>query len=97
MQTWGFQELGAPRCQASRHMKVVLLLAHRTGRLYPPANIPGTHFCYRLSRPHGHCAVGRIMSMKSCNDIIGNRTRFLPARSEVRQPAAPPHAHQKRD
>jgi len=33
----------------------------------PPGNIPGTHFCYRLSRPQGHCAVGRI--------VIWNRTR----------------------
>jgi hypothetical protein len=26
-------------------MKVVRLSAPRTGRLYPPGNIPGTHFC----------------------------------------------------
>jgi hypothetical protein len=25
--------------------KVVKLSALRTGRLYPPGNIPGTHFC----------------------------------------------------
>ena len=30
----------------------------------PPGNIPGTHFCYRLSQPQGHSAAGRIMSMK---------------------------------
>jgi hypothetical protein len=29
----------------NRHMKVVRLLAIFTGRLYPPGNIPGTHFC----------------------------------------------------
>ena len=29
----------------NRHMKVVSLSALRTGRLYPPGNIPGTHFC----------------------------------------------------
>jgi len=29
----------------------------------PPGNIPGTHFCYRLSRPQGHSAAGRIMSI----------------------------------
>ena len=23
----------------------------RTGRLYLPGDVPGTHFCYRLSRP----------------------------------------------
>ena len=30
----------------------------------PPGNIPGTHFCWRLSQPQGHSAAGRIMSMK---------------------------------
>ena len=41
----GFQEVEASRFQDSRHMKVVRLSALRTGRLYPPGNIPGTHFC----------------------------------------------------
>ena len=43
-----------------------------------PGNIPGTHFCYRPSRPQSHCAAGRIMSMKNSTDIIRNRTRKLP-------------------
>jgi len=38
----------------------------------PPGNIPGSHFCYRLSRPQSHSAAGRIMSMKNSNDTIGN-------------------------
>ena len=38
-------EVEAPRFQDSRHMKVVRLASQRTGRLYPPGNIPGTHFC----------------------------------------------------
>jgi len=42
---WGLQTLVAPRFQDSRHMKVVRLSALRTGHLYPPGNIPGTHFC----------------------------------------------------
>ena len=29
----------------SQHMKMVRLSAAHTGRLYPPGNIPGTHFC----------------------------------------------------
>ena len=33
--------------------KVVRLSVLHTGRLYPPGNIPGTHFCKRLSRPQG--------------------------------------------
>jgi len=68
------------------------LSALRIGRLYPLANIPGTHFCYRLSQPQGHSAAGRIMSMKNSNDTIGNRTRDLPGCSSVPQPTAPPRA-----
>ena len=51
----------------------------------PPGNIPGTHFCQRLSQPQGHSAAGRIMSMKNSNDTIGNRTRDLPTCSAVPQ------------
>jgi len=36
----------------------------------PQGNIPGTHFCLRLSRPQGHSAAGRIMSMKNSNDSM---------------------------
>jgi len=59
-------------------MKVVRLSALRTDHIYPPGNILGTHFYYRLSRTQGHSAVGRIMSMKNSIDTIGNRTRDLP-------------------
>ena len=53
----------------------VVSLTHRLP--LPPGNTPGTHFCYRLSRPQGHSATGRIMSLKNSNDTIGNRTRDL--------------------
>jgi hypothetical protein len=56
----------------------------------PPGNIPGTHFCYRLSQPQGPSAVERIMSMKTSSDTIGNRTRDFPAYSAVPQKTAPP-------
>ena len=46
-------------------MKVVRLSALRTGRHYPPGNIPGTHFCLGLSQSQGHSVAGRIMSMTS--------------------------------
>ena len=59
---WGFQEVEASRFQDSQHMKV-LRSAVPTSRLYPSGNIPGTHFGYSLSRPRGHTAAGRIMSM----------------------------------
>jgi hypothetical protein len=86
----GFQEVEAPRFLDHRHMKVVRLSALRTGCLYPPGNIPGTHFCLRLSRPQGRSAARRIMSMKNSNNTIGNRTRV--ACSTVPQPTAPPRA-----
>ena len=40
----------------NRHLKVVRMSALHTGRLYPPGNIPGTHFCFKLSRLQGHSA-----------------------------------------
>ena len=45
-------------------MKVVRLSALRTGRLYTPLNIPGTHLYQRLSRLHGQSAVGRLCQGK---------------------------------
>jgi hypothetical protein len=41
----GLEEVEAPRFLDNRHMKVVRLSALRTGRVYPPGNIPGTHLC----------------------------------------------------
>jgi hypothetical protein len=78
--------------QDNRHMKVVRLSALGTGRFYPTGNIPGTHFCYRLSRPQSQGAAEWIMSMKNYNENFGNRTRNLPACSAVPQPAALPRA-----
>ena len=54
----------------------VVSLTHRLH--LPPGNSPGTHFCQRLSRPQGHSAIGRIMSMKNYKDTIWNRTSDLP-------------------
>jgi len=44
-------------------MKVVRLSALRTGRLYPLGNIPGTRFCWRLSRPQGHSEIAVTVSL----------------------------------
>jgi hypothetical protein len=60
-----------------------------TDRPYlPPVRILGTHFCQRLSRPQGHSAAGKIKSLKSLSDSIGNRTRDLPVCSAVPEPTA---------
>ena len=88
----GFQEVEAPRFQDSRHIKVVRLSALHTGRLYPPGNIPGTHFCKKLCRPQGHSAARRIMPMENSNITIVNRTQDLLASNAVPQPTAPPRA-----
>jgi len=54
----------------------IVNITHRP--LLPPENIPGTHLCYRLSRPQDQSAIGRIMSIKNSNDTIGNLTSDLP-------------------
>jgi len=60
--------------------------AHEVGKVSPrhrpplsPGNIPGTHFCQRLSRPNGRSGAGRITSIKNPNITIGYRNRDLPA------------------
>jgi len=70
----------------------VVSLTHRPP--LPSGNAPGTHFCYRQSRPQGHSAIGRIMSMKNSNDTIWNRTSDLPICSTAPWPLChrgPPH------
>jgi len=37
----------------------VVSLTHRPP--LPAGNTPGDYFCYRLSRPQGHSAIGRIL------------------------------------
>ena len=59
-------------------------LTHR--QHLPPGNSPGTHFFYRMSRPQGQRAIGRIMSMKNSNDTIADRTSDLPICSTAPQP-----------
>jgi hypothetical protein len=83
----GFQQVEAPSFQESRHMEVVRLSALRTRRLYPQINIPGTHFCQKLSKPQGHSAAARIISMKNSDD--GNRTRYLPTCAVPQPPSTP--------
>jgi hypothetical protein len=63
----------------------VSLLALCAGRATPPRKIPSTHFCSRLSRSQGHSTAGRIRSVEKSNDPIGNRSRDIPACSEVPQ------------
>jgi len=43
----------------------------------PPGNAPGTHFCWRLSRPQRHSTIGRITSKKNSNDTIFKSTEKI--------------------
>ena len=58
----------------------------------PPGNIPDDHFCWRLSQLLCHSAAGRIMSVTTSGNTIGNRTLDLSACSAVPQATAPPRA-----
>jgi hypothetical protein len=61
--------------------------------LFTPRKIPGTHFCYRLSRPHGHSVVGRIPASSTSS---GTGTGDLPACNIVPQPTTLPRATKPR-
>jgi hypothetical protein len=52
--------------------------------------IPGTHFCWRLSRSEGHSAAGRASSIEKSNDLIVNQNSDLLACSILRQPTTLP-------
>jgi hypothetical protein len=67
-------------------MKVVRLSASRTGRLYFKEIFLVLISVKRLSRPLGHSATGRIMSMKNSSDTIRNGSRDLSVCSAVPQP-----------
>jgi len=53
-------------------MMLVRLSALCTSYLRLPGDIPGTYFCYRLSKPQGHSVASKNKSMKNPNDPVGN-------------------------
>jgi hypothetical protein len=77
---WGFQQAEAPTFQDNWHIKVVRLSAPTYRPPLPSRKYSWYSFLLEA---------GRIMSMKSSNDTIGNRTRDLPGCSAVPQPTAP--------
>jgi len=64
IQAWigpgGSMSLRLPEFLENRHMNVAWLLDLRTGHFYVSGNTVVTHLSYRLSRPQGHSAPGRI-------------------------------------
>jgi hypothetical protein len=83
MKMWTVEKIAA--------VQLPRLLVLCTGRLYPPADIPGIHLCYRLGRPQDYRVVGRFKSTKYPSNPIGNQNRDFPAFSAVSQLTAPPH------
>jgi hypothetical protein len=86
LQAWsgpeGSRKLRFPDCMTTAQDDgKVVSLTHRL--TLPPENSPGTHFCYRLSRPQGHSVIRRITSMKNSSDTIWNWTSNLPIYSTV--------------
>jgi hypothetical protein len=59
---------------------------------FAPRKIPSTHFCLRLSRPHGHIAAGSIRLNEKSSNLIANRTCNLAACSIVLRPTTLPRA-----
>ena len=86
------QDVEAPRFKDNRHKKVIIFLRITHRPALTPEIIPGTQFCYSLSRPQSHREAGSITSMKNSIDTIGDRTRDLPAYSAVSQLTAPSRA-----
>jgi hypothetical protein len=64
---------------------------------FTPGRFLGTHFRYRLSRPHDNSAAGMIRSIEKPNDLIRIWTHNLPACSIVHQPCycVPPSHHER--
>jgi hypothetical protein len=72
---------------------VVRLPASRTcSALLPQTffSVSGTHFYQRLSKPKSLVRLEALGKLKTVNDLIGSRTRDLPACSIVPQPTTLP-------
>ena len=79
---WGFQITWQSTHEGGKG------ISHTHRPLPPPGNIPGTHFCFMLSRSQDHSAAWRMMSMENSNNTIVNWTLYLPVCGAVPQPTA---------
>ena len=71
------------------HVRLVMLSAVRTGRMYPSGKFLGTHSCWRLIRTLKRSLIGWFMLLKNSSDTSGNRTRDPQACSTVPYPTEP--------
>jgi hypothetical protein len=83
---------GGPRVSETSKVRLtddgeVVSLTHRP--TFIQINISDTHFYYRLSKPQGRGAVGRLRPSEKSSDLIGNRTHDHPACSIALQPTTP--------
>ena len=74
--------LGRTSRQSTHEGDKAVTPTHRSTYPPPPRTTPGTHFCYRLSS-QGRSSAGSIKSKKNPNDLLGSRTRYLPACSST--------------
>jgi hypothetical protein len=56
----GLREVEAPTFSDIRLLDGGKVVSPTRRPLFTPRKIPGTHFCWRLSRPQGHNATGKI-------------------------------------
>jgi len=71
------QPLGLQKVEAPRTSRQSAHEGPMRRQPLTPGDIPGTHFCSRLSPLQGHSAAGMIRSMKNLNDHKGNQTSNL--------------------
>jgi hypothetical protein len=67
----------------------VVSLTRRPAALYPQED-SWYSFLLEAESPQGHSAAGRIRSFEKSSDLVGNRTRDLPACSTVPEPTTLP-------
>jgi hypothetical protein len=86
----GLHEFETPRTsRQSAHEGIKVVISRLQPPLFPGVTL-STHFCGRLSRTQDHSAAGIIKLVKHFIELIGNRTRDLPACGAV-----PQHSHHR--
>jgi hypothetical protein len=63
--TFGFQEVEAPRISTQSAQECCKSVSPTHRPPLPPGDIPGTQFCYKLSRPQDHSVARRTVNEES--------------------------------
>jgi hypothetical protein len=67
----GLREVEAPTFSDIRLIDDGKVVSPTRRPLFTPRTFPGTHFCWRLSRPQGHSAAGRIIHIFLTSALVG--------------------------